>query len=445
MNASPAPSGSTSSPLPKTLPLEVWGATDKGRQREGNEDAVYPHSESGTFPFQPSPDRLQQKGQLLVVADGVGGAQAGREASHWAIRVAVERYYDMPGLDIGADLKAAVEIANSSLYQYLQSTKVQEAGCTMTAAVIHGDMLYIANVGDSRTYLLRGGGIYQQTRDHTLTREKLERGLITPEQMPNDPDRNVITRSLGAGPAVQVDLFPPLQLMAGDVVLLCSDGLPDMLTDAEIAAQVNNQPLPRIAQRLIAEANRHGGFDNISVVLARVGGRAAVAPPPKAPKAPKSPPAGGGPLASFTSTQRLILGILAALVVIAVLALGVTIGWSLFKRGGGTPTPTSSPAVTTTSPVVVTTAPVAGETPTPTPRPGESPQPTATLRPTATSTPTRTPRPPTATPTPEPPTLTPTPSEAPGGGGGTTEPPTTLSPTTPPPTEEKTLPPITTP
>ena len=134
-----------SQPMQRPMPLEIWGATDKGRQREGNEDAVFPHSGSDAAIFAPGSRHLAQKGQLLIVADGVGGAQGGREASHWAIRVAVERYYDMTGLDRGTDLKAAIEVANSSLYQYIQSTGTRESGCTRTAAVIHGNTLYVAN------------------------------------------------------------------------------------------------------------------------------------------------------------------------------------------------------------------------------------------------------------------------------------------------------------
>jgi protein phosphatase len=155
----------------------VWGATDKGREREGNEDAVYPHSGAGTFAWQPGPERLAQRGQLLIVADGVGGARAGREASHWAVRVAVERYYDLLGVGPGDDLRIAIEAANVSLYRYLQEVGAPEAGSTMAAAVIHGDMLYVVNVGDSRAYLVRDGQITQLTRDHTLTQRKISGSL----------------------------------------------------------------------------------------------------------------------------------------------------------------------------------------------------------------------------------------------------------------------------
>ena len=222
------------------MPVQVWGATDKGRQREGNEDAIYP--ESGAEFFQPSESTLASRGRLLVVADGMGGAQAGGEASRWAIRVAVERYYDAPGTNIDVNLRSAIEAANNSLYQYLRSTNVQQAGCTMAAVVIHGNMLHIANVGDSRVYLLRDGQISQLTRDHSVTQQKIDQGLIRPEDAERDPDRNVITRSMGTRPEVRVDVFPPIQLVSGDVVLLCSDGLTDMVSDAEIPGLVNASP-----------------------------------------------------------------------------------------------------------------------------------------------------------------------------------------------------------
>jgi len=401
MNATYPPQPAQPQPVP-ILPVEVWGATDKGRQREGNEDSVYPHSGSDTFAFKPTPDRLAQKGQLLVVADGVGGAKGGAEASRWAIRVAVERYYDMTGPDLGADLQATVGMANSSLYQYLQSTGATEAGSTMVAAVMHRNTLQVANVGDSRAYLVRDGQITQQTRDHTLTQQKLDHGLIRPEQAAMDPDSSVLTRSMGAGPTVQVDLFPPLQLAPGDVVLLCSDGLTDMLSDAEIVRLVNGSSAKRIARRLIATANKRGGVDNISVAVARVGGKRA--------------PAGGGALKSITRMkrqQKIILGGMIALVMMIFCGLA---GWAMWEVIGSqrtTPVPaitttTAAPTSTTISPAVATGTPKPANTV----PPG---QPTSTPAPTFTPTNTP-PPPPTFTPT-FTPTTEPTQTPEPEGGG----------------------------
>ena len=417
------------------LPLEVWGATDKGRQREGNEDSVFPHSGSETFPFEPGPGHLAQKGQLLIVADGVGGAKAGSQASRWAIRVAVEQYYDMPGLDLGTDLRTAIEVANNSLYQYLQSTGTGEAGATMAAAVLCGSTLYVANVGDSRVYLVRDAKITQLTRDHTLTQRKIDQGLIRPEQAEMDPDRSVLTRSMGAGPAVQADLFPPLQLSPGDVVLVCSDGVTDMLADADIVRLASGSAPKRAVQRLIAAANKRGGFDNISVAIARVGGK-------------KQPPAGGGLLESIKGMPRRYKTILlvGAVLVAAALCAMVALGWAMQDRQRATPTPVPTAMLETVPTTAPPTAPVVVP-PTDTVMPGH---PTSTPAPSLT--PTNTPLPPKSTNTPRPPIDTPVPpTQTPGSGPQptqppgpqptkppqpTTEPPTTQPPTTEPPTPE---------
>ncbi len=172
---------------------------------------------------------------MLVVADGMGGVRAGAEASRWATLVAVERYYDSTSIDIRSNLKSAVEGANASLYQYLRDTGALGAGCTMAAAVIHKDMLYVVNVGDSRIYLIRGLDMGQITRDHSVVQQKLDQGLIVLDDVKYDPSRNQIYRSLGTKQRIVVDAFPPIQLMKGDCVLVCSDGLSDMLTDQEIS------------------------------------------------------------------------------------------------------------------------------------------------------------------------------------------------------------------
>jgi len=412
------------------LPLQVWGATDRGRQREANEDAVFPRSESDTSPVRLTDERLAQKGHLLIVADGVGGGRAGREASHWAIRVAAERYNDSPDPNLGTALRAAVEAANASLYQYLQSTGAQGAGCTMVATVIHGNALYVANVGDSRAYLIRNGQISQLTRDHTLTQQKLDRGLIRPDQAEMDPDSNVLTRSMGAGPSVQVDLFPPLQLAPGDTVLLCSDGLTDMLPDHDIANLATKGSPRKAVERLIAAANRRGGFDNITVVIAQVGGK-------QAPRK-ESLLAEIDRLSSREKTILKVAGVLALLVILFFCAL---MGWSMYEtRETPTPLPTAPPAPTVTV-TVLATAPAGTTTPgepTATPLPTDTVPPgAATSTPAPTLTPTNTPCPTdTHTPTPLPtptPTSTPTPTAAPTQqqpGPKPPKPPTDIPPPT---------------
>ena len=364
------------------LPLEIWGATDRGRQREGNEDSIYPHSVAESTSFRPNAEHLAQKGQLLLVADGVGGAKAGAEASQWAVRVAVDRYYDLPGPDPSGDLQAAIEVANVSLYQYLQSTATQEAGCTMAGAVIHRNMLHVANVGDSRVYVIRNGRIAQQTRDHTLTQQKVDHQIITAEDAKVDPDQHVLTRSLGAADTVRVDVFPPLQLFDGDVVLVCSDGLTDMLEDAEIVRVLGSNSMKRGAQRLIEAANKRGGVDNISVVLARAGRR----------------PSGGGGLLEWgrnlvDSVRRMALwqklSLLAGGVLIVVaFCVMVALGWWMYEQGREKSMPTPTPMATeeVTAAPTKTIAPT--DTPTPTPTDQGTKSPTSTPLPTFTPSPT---------------------------------------------------------
>jgi protein phosphatase len=230
----------------------------------------------------------------------------------------------------------------------------------MTAAVIHGNTLHVANVGDSRTYLMRNGQLTQLTRDHTLTQQKLARGLIRPDQVEMDPDRSVLTRSMGAGPTVQVDVFPPQQLGSGDAVLLCSDGLTDMVGDQEIARLLDRHGPKRAVKKLIDTANKNGGFDNISVIVAQAGGKSA---------------SGGGLLAGLgglagsigdlSKQQKFFVG--GGAVLVAAALCGMTaLGWSMSNRDKPTKTPApaaTTPAMTVTVPAVTATAPA--ETPIP--------------------------------------------------------------------------------
>ncbi len=396
-NSQSLPRNSQSLPI-HNMPVSVWGVTNKGREREGNEDSVYPQSGTDTSEFRPRPENLNHKGYLLIVADGIGGTQAGRQASQWAVRVATERYYELPGPDLEADLKAAVEYANASLHQYLQSMGQQKAGSTMVAAVIHRNMLYVANVGDSRAYLIHDGEISQLTTDHTLTQQKIDRGLIRPEQAEMDPERSVLTRSLGTEALVKVDLLsPPKQLTNGDTVLLCSDGLPDMLSNSQIGELATKGSSKQAAARLIAAANQEGGYDNISVVLARIGETAS------------SNGAGAlwTNLERLSQWQKILLMIMAAAMVILLCGL---LGWVMYEivmEAQATPPPTATPPVTShaitptahpvTTPTAAATQEQSGTVATVTLVPTFTPTPTNTPRPTRTKTPSPTPITPTAT------------------------------------------------
>ena len=305
-----------------------------------------------------------------------GRYASGGEASRWAIRVAVERYYDAPGTNIDVNLRSAIEAANNSLYQYLRSTNVQQAGCTMAAVVIHGNALHIANVGDSRVYLLRDGQISLLTRDHSVTQQKVDQGLIRPEDAAHDPDRNVITRSMGTRPEVRVDVFPPIQLVSGDVVLVCSDGLTDMVSDAEIPGLVNMSPPQRVAKRLIAAANKNGGVDNISVVLAQVGGKPVVGA-----KAPSEL----NVIVRVKGLPWVKIALVVAAFVVGV-AVVVGLGWLLLRNRNVLPEVPTTAAIpvagSTATPTVMPTDAQVEDTPLPSGGPTSTPLPTQT--PTAT-------------------------------------------------------------
>ncbi|HEX8102523.1 MAG TPA: Stp1/IreP family PP2C-type Ser/Thr phosphatase [Solirubrobacteraceae bacterium] len=242
---------------------EHFSDSDLGRQRRGNEDSFFVRS------------------PLFAVADGMGGARAGEVAS----RIAVETFD--PGLPDGSPadgLRAIVTEANRRIHATSASDdRVAGMGTTVTAAYVGEDDVTIAHVGDSRAYLLRRGQLTRLTRDHSLVGELVARGKLTEEQAEHHPQRSVITRALGAEPGVEVDV-ERLQAMAGDVFLICSDGLTSMVPESRVASIVDrSQTLADAGRRLISAANEAGGRDNITVILFRLesveprGGAAAAA------------------------------------------------------------------------------------------------------------------------------------------------------------------------
>ena len=189
-------------------------------------------------------------------------------------------YYSLQGNDPRQLLKSAIEEANNKVYQFGRATpSAHNAGSTVTAAVVVNGQAYVANVGDSRTYIYRTntGRLEQISKDHSLTQQKIDQGILHPSQARQDPDGNIITRSIGAQPMVQVDIFGPISLNPGDTLLLCSDGLTDMLEDHDVVQILSHHQIKPAVQRFIKDANRRGGHDNISVVLGRVPGGPAIA------------------------------------------------------------------------------------------------------------------------------------------------------------------------
>jgi PPM family protein phosphatase len=231
---------------------EHFHDSDLGRQRQGNEDNYY------------------VRAPLFVVADGMGGAQAGEVASEIAVKQFEGGLPD--GEDPGRALAALIQEANARIHRQARSD-AQHAGMgtTTTAAYLSGDTVVVAHVGDSRCYLLRDGDLIRLTRDHSLVDELIRRGKLTEEQAESHPQRSVITRALGPEPNVEVDVeaFPA---RAGDVFLLCSDGLTSMVHEPQLKPLLadRSRPLEQIGRELIAAANEAGGRDNITVILFRV-------------------------------------------------------------------------------------------------------------------------------------------------------------------------------
>jgi serine/threonine protein phosphatase PrpC len=271
---------------------EQYAGTDTGRQRRANEDS------------------LLARAPLFVVADGMGGAQAGEVAS----RIAVETF--QPGLADAShpelELAALARAANARIHE-LSHTHAEQAGMgtTLTAAYVGEQEVALAHVGDSRAYCLRDGELLRLTDDHSLVDELMRQGRLTPEEAVEHPQRSVITRALGPEGTVEVDTRS-FRARAGDVYLLCSDGLTTMISEELIAATLIAHPrLHDAGEALIAAANQAGGRDNITVVLIRledvqladgppsqehatmVGVPAVSASPvPRAPRAPRTPAPG---------------------------------------------------------------------------------------------------------------------------------------------------------
>src|ERR1700722_18266311 len=225
--------------------------TDTGRARRENEDSSF------------------ARAPLFVVADGMGGAQAGEVAS----QIAVEVFQGGPpeGGSPEERLAGCAQVANQRIYEVSRTDDERAGmGTTLTAVYVDDNDLAVAHVGDSRAYLFRDGELGRLTQDHTLVEELLKRGKLTEEQAAEHPQRSIITRALGIDPQVEVDTWT-YAARAGDVVLMCSDGLTSMINEEQIAGILEQEPaLDRAADRLIDAANEAGGRDNITVVMFRL-------------------------------------------------------------------------------------------------------------------------------------------------------------------------------
>lgn len=260
-------------PTATPLPLSLHAATDVGRLRHNNEDAVAVDPALG----------------LAVLADGMGGYQAGEVASHMTVQVLQatlrERLAALGGSRIAADLPqaltAATDAAVTAVYEAANTRpELAGMGTTLVVALVLGTRLWVGHIGDSRAYRWRDGRLKPLTRDHSLLQEQLDAGVISPAEARHATHRNLVTRAIGVEPEVELEVHAH-DLVPNDLVLLCSDGLTDMLTDDELAALLtvhNGAPLPTLAEACIGAANVAGGRDNIAVALLRahapVAGRA---------------------------------------------------------------------------------------------------------------------------------------------------------------------------
>jgi serine/threonine protein phosphatase PrpC len=225
------------------------GTTDAGRKRRRNEDS---------FVHDPP---------LFAVADGMGGAQAGEVASRLAA-AAFREFHDADELAPEERVAAIIQEANRRIYERARSdAQASGMGTTITAALVGEDGVAVGHVGDSRAYRLRGGRLEQLTEDHSLVADLVRSGRITPEEADTHPQRSVITRALGTDPKVDVDAFT-VETEAGDLFMLCSDGLTTMVDDEAIVAAIERAETLEVATKtLVRAANRAGGEDNVTVVL----------------------------------------------------------------------------------------------------------------------------------------------------------------------------------
>ena len=253
-----------------SMNVEFFSATDPGRARSNNEDSV----------------AMDEASALVVLADGMGGYNAGEVASGMAtsfIKTELGRWLseasqNASDTDVRRAMDICVDNANRAIFNAANSNpQYAGMGTTLVVGVFRDSRLLMGHVGDSRAYRLRGVRLTQITHDHSLLQEQIDSGLITPEQAAFSANKNLVTRAVGVEDTVLLETHLH-DVLPGDTYLLCSDGLSDMLDDESILQLLTgSEALPEVAAALVDAANDAGGKDNISVVLARVRGPAGAA------------------------------------------------------------------------------------------------------------------------------------------------------------------------
>lgn len=245
--------------------LEIATATHPGMVRSHNEDSIAADAEVG----------------LAVLADGMGGYNAGEVASGIAVELirtemkkalSGKKPEELNGLNPEQLIAENSTRANAAIYHASQSQpQYSGMGTTLVVALWHDNQISVGHIGDSRLYRLRGGALDQVTRDHSLLQEQIDSGMITKEQARHSQNKNLVTRAVGIDPEVETEVHSyPVQ--AGDIFLICSDGLNDMVTDEDIQLTLSSLQanLPLAAQQLVQQACDNGGRDNVSVILVRI-------------------------------------------------------------------------------------------------------------------------------------------------------------------------------
>jgi len=260
------------SPPPESPPIRLKvvaaGVTDVGRKRDHNEDSFL----------------IDEDLKLFVVADGMGGHAGGGTASRIAVETidrelrqvrtsqgsVLEARTPLQDSPVPEAIRAAVERACIAIYSKAQEDpRLAGMGTTVISLLMKEDQAFFAHVGDSRAYLIRGDLIQQISEDHSLVNEQIKAGMITPEEAKHSRYKNIITRSVGFEEEVQVDVMGLLS-EAGDVFILCSDGMANMMEDAEILHIVRHHPLTEVPRTLVDLANERGGDDNITVIAVQI-------------------------------------------------------------------------------------------------------------------------------------------------------------------------------
>ena len=246
------------------LKLRSYGKTDRGRVREKNEDYF--------LIYEPKDDTKRELyGSIYIVADGVGGHAKGEVASRLTAKIVKDTYYSLPpDMHPKERLKRSIERANDYIYRQGSGMGEYRMATTLVVAVVIRDRAYIANVGDSRAYIIRQGSIKQITQDHSLVEEQVRRGIITREEAKRSRYKNIITRGIGLDHYVNPDFFT-VKLQKGDRLLLCTDGLTKVVSDREIYKTVISSSPQTSVETLISLANKRGGPDNITVIVVEIG------------------------------------------------------------------------------------------------------------------------------------------------------------------------------